>query len=95
MYPSFPPATKFHEICLGGDFLRDLADSQTNSTYHKPPPRLFALADEQYAEHMGMHVPLYKYGVQMCIQTNRVPCLHLASTQNNELTASVQAEHMD
>lgn len=55
MYPSFPPATKFHEICLGGVFLRDLADSQTNSTYHKPPPRRFALADEQYAEHMGMH----------------------------------------
>lgn len=55
MYPSFPPVAKFHEIRLGGVFLRDLADSQTNGTYHKPPPRLFALADEQYAEHMGMH----------------------------------------
>lgn len=43
------------KFVLVGFFLRDLADSQTNSTYHKPPPRRFALADEQYAEHMGMH----------------------------------------
>lgn len=92
MYPSFPPATKFHEICLGGVFLRDLAKQTAPITN----PRLgFLPWQMNNMQNIWVCMPLYKYGMQMCIQTNRVPCLHLASTQNNELTASVQAEHMD